>query len=80
MFSCCTVKDELVILGSINLVNEACFASTCYFMLTRGRRGRQQATKKYIGGYRYRVRGNGIVITIICVTIDFPLYFIFYPE
>ena len=79
VFCCCTVDGKLVIVGIINLVNEACFASTCYFMLMRGRWGWQQDTKKYNEGYRSRVLGNGIVITIICVTIDFLLCFIFYP-
>ena len=43
-------------------------------MLMRGRRGLQQATNKYIGGYRSRLRVNRIVIAIICVTIVFYMF------
>ena len=78
-FYCCTVEDELLIVGDINLVNEAFFARTFYFMLMRGRQGWQQATKKHIGGYRSRVRVDVIVITIICITIACFICFILYP-
>ena len=54
------------------------FTRKCYFVLMRGQRVWRQATKKYIGGYRIRLRGNGIVITIICITIAFLLRFILY--
>ena len=36
VFCCYDVEDTLVLVGYINLVNEACFAGTFYFMSMRG--------------------------------------------